>query len=145
MTNEACPMPKDATMDEQSAIERLLASKWIAVVGISTDPTRPSHYVSEYLKKQGYNIVPVNPAHAEVLGEKSVASLAQLKQPVDMVLVFRRNEYCADVTREAIAAKAGGVWLQSGIVSDEARRLAAEAGIVFVQDRCMMVEHRKRR
>jgi uncharacterized protein len=145
MTNEACQMPKDATMDEQSAIDRLMASKWIAVVGISTDPTRPSHYVSEYLKKQGYMIVPVNPAHAEVLGEKSAASLAQLKQPVDMVLVFRRNEYCAEVTREAIAAKAGGVWLQSGIVSDEARRLAAEAGIPFVQDRCMMVEHRKRR
>ena len=148
MSYEACPIPEDAdsaaTTDE-SAVERLLESKRIAVVGISTDPSRPSYYVSEYLQKQGYMIVPVNPAHAEVLGEKSVPSLAQLKQPVDMVLVFRRNEYCADVTREAIAAKAGGVWLQSGIVSDEARRLAAEAGIPFVQDRCMMVEHRRRR
>jgi hypothetical protein len=145
MTYEACPIPSDPTTDEQSALEKLLGSKRIAVVGISTDPTRPSYYVSEYLQKQGYVIVPVNPAHAEVLGEKSVASLAQVKQPPDMVLVFRRNEFCADVTREAIAAKAGGVWLQSGIVSDEARKLAADAGIPFVQDRCMMVEHRRRR
>jgi hypothetical protein len=149
MTYEPCPVPDDSnsatTSGEPSAVERLLQSKRIAVVGISTDPTRPSHYVSEYLQKQGYVIMPVNPAHAEVLGEKSVPSLAHLKQTVDMVLVFRRNEYCAEVTREAIAAKAGGVWLQSGIVSDEARGLAAEAGIPFVQDRCMMVEHRRRR
>jgi len=145
MTNGACPIQKDPATDEQTAIERLLGSKRIAVVGISTDPTRPSHYVSEYLQKQGYLIAPVNPAHAEVLGEKCVPSLARLKQPADMVLVFRRNEYCPDVAREAIAAKAGGIWLQSGIVSDEAQRLAAEAGIPFVQDRCMMVEYRRRR
>lgn len=145
MTYEACPIPNDPTADEQTAAEALLGSKRIAVVGISTDPTRPSHYVSEYLQKQGYLIMPVNPAHTEVLGERCVASLAQLKQPADVVLVFRRNEFCADVAREAIAAKAGGIWLQSGIVSEEARRLAAEAGIPFVQDRCMMVEHRRRR
>jgi predicted CoA-binding protein len=144
MTHDTCPIPKDPATDEEAAIERLLGSKRLAVVGISTDASRPSYYVSEYLQKQGYIIMPVNPAHTEVLGAKCVASLAQLKQPADMVLVFRRNEFCAEVTREAIAAGAGGVWLQSGIVSDEARRLAAEAGIPFVQDRCMMVEHRRR-
>ncbi len=145
MSYEACPVPRDPSADESSAVERLLGSKCIAVVGISTDPSRPSYYVSEYLQKQGYLILPVNPAHTEVLGERCVASLAQLREPADMVLVFRRNEYCGEVAREAVAAKAGGIWLQSGILSDDARRVAAEAGIPFVQDRCMMVEHRRRR
>ncbi|QOV92557.1 CoA-binding protein [Humisphaera borealis] len=119
----------------------MLTAKRIAVVGLSDDPYRASHDVASYMASAGYEIVPVNPTLGEVMGRRAYASLAEVPGPIDLVNVFRRPEHCADVVRHAIAAGAKGVWLQQGIVSVEARRLAVEAGIDFVQDRCLKVEH----
>jgi len=124
-------------------MRRLLAAHRVAVVGISDKPDRPAHYVAKYLRDVGKQIIPINPNLQTVLGLACYPSLAEAPGPIDAVNVFRRAEACAQVVREAIAAGAKGVWLQSGIVSDEARRLAAEANIDFVQDRCIMVEHRR--
>jgi hypothetical protein len=123
----------------------MLKAKRIAVVGMSDDPDRPSHGIGGYLLAHGYEVIPVNPSHDAVLGKKCYASLADAPGEIDLVDVFRRPEFCADVTREAIAVGAKGVWLQAGIRNEEAKRLAAEAGIGFVQDRCIMVEHMQRR
>lgn len=140
MDEDACPMPQKLSPDEEQAVQNLLQSKRIAVVGLSADPWRPSHYVSEYLMGRGYEIIPVNPAIEAVLGKKSCKSLEEAGKGIDLVLVFRRSEHCAAVAEEAAKVGAKGIWLQSGIRSDEARRIAAEAGMEFVQDRCMMME-----
>ena len=147
MTNpsgEACPMPSRGGGSDAEAIRRMLASTRGAVVGLSDDPGRPSYRIATYLIDQGFDVVPVNPAHAEVLGRACYPSLSAVPGSVDVVNVFRRPGFCADVTREAIAVGAKGVWLQTGIRNEDAKRLAAEAGIDFVQDRCIMVEHMTR-
>src|SRR5437016_3831022 len=141
MTPEYCPLPSRLPAAEISAVDRMLKAKRIAVVGASDSPDRPSHGIFGYLLAHGYDVIPVNPTHEKVLGRKCYAKLSDVPGKIDLVNVFRRGEFCADVTREAIAAGAKGVWLQSGIRNDEARTLAAEAGIDFVQDRCIMVEH----
>ena len=145
MPAESCPLPSRSPAVEASAIDRMLKAKRIAVVGMSDDPDRPSHGIGGYLLAHGYEVIPVNPSHDAVLGKKCYPSLADVPGEIDLVNVFRRPEFCADVTREAIAAGAKGVWLQAGIRNEEAKRLAAEAGIGFVQDRCIMVEHTQRR
>jgi len=116
----------------------------IAVVGFSTDAAKPAHYVPAYMHEHGYRILPVNPKVTEAWGERGYASLRDIPDPVDLVLVFRRPEYCPEVVRDAIAMPhhPRAIWLQSGIISPEAKRLAEEAGMAFVQDRCIMVEHR---
>jgi predicted CoA-binding protein len=143
--NEASPLPSRSPGDEAAAVDRMLAAKRIAIVGMSDDPRRPSHGIGSYLISHGYDVVPVNPTHDQVLGTKCYAKLSDVPGKIDLVNVFRRPEFCADVTREAIAIGAAGVWLQAGIRNEEARELAREAGIDFVQDRCIMVEHMDRR
>jgi predicted CoA-binding protein len=141
MPDEACPLrsrPGDRGAD---AVRRMLAGRRIAVVGLSDDPSRASHGVAAYLASVGKEIVPVNPNHATVMGLKCYPSLEDVRGPIDVVDVFRRPEYCANVVRSAVAVGAKGVWLQSGIVSPEAERLARDAGIDFVQDKCIKVEH----
>jgi len=140
MSGETCPLP-DRSSKPQDAIRRMLAAKRIAVVGLSDDPSRPSYGVARYLQSVGKQIIPVNPSCQQVLGEKCYARLEEIPEPVEVVDVFRRAQFCADVVRSAIAIGAKGIWLQSGIVSEEAAQLAAEAGIDFVQDRCMKVDH----
>lgn len=117
----------------------------IAVVGFSTDPLKPAHYVPEYLHEAGFRIIPVNPKVPEAWGERGYASLREIPEAVDLVLVFRRAEFCPDVLRDvlAMAHRPRVVWLQSGIICPEAKALAADAGLTFVQDRCLMVEHRR--
>jgi predicted CoA-binding protein len=115
----------------------------IAVVGLNSDPDRPSHYVSEYMREHGYRIIPVNPDETEVFGEQAYPDLASVPETVDFVNVFRRPQFCADIARDAVAKGAKVVWLQSGITSPEARRVAEEAGLTYVEDRCVMVEHRR--
>lgn len=119
-------------------LQQLLAARRIAVVGMSEG--RISGTIGRFLQSHGREVIPVNPTRPTVYGLKSYASLSDVPGPIDLVNVFRRPEFCADVVREAIAVKAGGVWLQSGIFSDEAERLAAAADLPFVQDRCIMVE-----
>ena len=115
----------------------------IAVVGLSNDPERPSYEVAAYLREQGYEIIPVNPNIEEWEGLKAYPSLSAIGRPVDMVDVFRRPEYVGDVVDDAIASGAGAVWMQLGVVNDEAAARAAAAGITVVVDRCAAIEHRR--
>ena len=126
-------------------IRRMLQARRIAVVGLSDRPNRPSYDVAKYLQAAGYEIVPVNPRHRSVMGLECHPDLPSVPGPIDVVNVFRRAEYCPDVVRAAIAVNARGVWLQQGIVSKEAEQLALAAGIDFVQDRCIKVDHLYRR
>jgi predicted CoA-binding protein len=145
MSAEACPLPSRASDQEAAAVDRMLKGKRIAIVGASDDPLRPSNGIAGYLLSHGFDIVPVNPNHDVVVGRKCYSKLADIPGKLDIVNVFRRPLACADVVRDAIAIGAKGVWLQSGIRNEEAKRLADEAGIDFVQDRCIMVEHMSRR
>jgi predicted CoA-binding protein len=144
MPGEACPLPSRAAGAEASAVDRMLQAKRIAVVGMSDDPMRPSNGIGLYLASHGYEVFAVNPNHQKIGKLKCYAKLADVPGPIDVVNVFRRSEFCADVVREAIAAGAKGVWMQAGIRNDEARKLAETAKIDFVQDRCIMVEHMQR-
>ena|SRR5687768_2288741 len=141
MSEEACPLPSRGTSNDADAIRRMLAGKRIAVVGLSHNPSRPSHDVASYLRSVGKEIVPVNPRYTSVMGLTCYPSLAAAPGPIDVVDVFRRAEFCPDVARDAVAAGAKGIWLQSGITSEEAREIAKKAGIDFVENRCLKVEH----
>ncbi len=134
-------------------ISNILKLKTIAVVGLSKDPSRPSNDVASYMKSHGYKIIPVNPTVDDVLGEKSYKSLLdlpdQLKLEVDVVDIFRRSEDVLPIVDQAIQLyRAGGrpkvVWMQLGIVNEEAARKARGAGLDVVMDRCMKIEHGKR-
>ena len=116
-------------------------ARTIAVVGASADPWRPSHGVMRYLLGAGYRCIPVNPGCDEVLGVPAAASLAEIEEPIDLVDVFRRPEFCAAHAREAVEAGSRALWLQLGIVSAEARRIAEEAGLDYVEDACTKVVH----
>lgn len=129
---------------ERSDIDAILGMKRIAVVGLSSDPSRTSYAIAGYLQRQGYEIIPINPNEAEVLGERAYASLGDLPEPPDAVDVFRRAEFVGDVVDEAIAAGVKAIWIQSGIINVEAARRAREAGLITVMDRCIMVEHSRR-
>jgi uncharacterized protein len=141
MSDEACPLPTPPRTEELNPVRRMLAAGRIAVVGLSDDPSRPSYGVAGYLRSVGKEVIPVNPNYQTVMGMTCYPSLRDVPGKIDLVDVFRRPEYCAGVVEDAIAVGAKGVWLQSGIVSAEAERLAREAGIDFVQNRCLMVEH----
>ena len=140
MSDDACPLPEDSTEDVSTALRRMLRAKRIAVVGLSDDPSRASYGVAQYLIRAGKQVIPINPNHESVMGLKCFPSLEEVAGPIELVDVFRRPQFCPDVVRAAIAAGAKGVWLQSGIRSPEARKLAREAGIDYVEDRCLMVE-----
>lgn len=122
---------------------KLVHARRIAIVGLSPDPARDSYVVAAYLQLVGKEIIPVNPNVKEVLGQKAYASLAEIPGKVDLVDVFRRSEFCPDITRQAIAIGSPGVWLQLGVSSAESRKLASEAGLWFVEDRCLLIEHRR--
>ena len=139
---QACPMPQPHTPSEQEVITSLLKARRIAVVGMTPDPSRAGHYVPDFLRSRGKEIIPVNPTYPEVSGLKSYPTLKDVPGHVDVVLVFRRPEFCGQIAEEAAAIHAAGLWLQSGIYNDEARRIAEAAGMNFVQGRCMMVEMR---
>ena len=128
----------------RSPAEILRDARTIAVVGASPRPGRPSHGVMAYLLRAGYRCIPVRPGDCdEVLGVPCVASLAQIEEPIDLVDVFRRPEFCPAVAREAAAVGAGALWLQLGIVSAEARLVAREAEMDYVEDLCTAIVHRR--
>ena len=134
------------TPDPQNAtIERVLAStRTIAVVGASRDMAKSAHAIPAMLQRAGYRIIPVNPYADQLFGEPVHRSLATIDEQIDLVDVFRPSADAAAVVKDAIAAGARAIWLQQGIVSAEAEALAADAGIDFVQDRCLGVEVRLR-
>lgn len=126
-------------------IRRLLENaKTIAVVGLSSSRMRPSHGVAEYLQRAGYKIIPVNPNEKEVLGERAVARLEDIREKVDIVDVFRRSEFVPEVAESAIAMGAKALWLQEGVINEEAAKRARAAGLFVVMDLCIFKEHAKR-
>ena len=126
----------------RSPAEILRSSSTIALVGASPRESRPSHGVMRYLLHAGYQVIPVNPTCEQVLGIECVPSLAAIHEPVDLVDVFRREEHAAGLAREAAAVGARAFWLQLGLRSPEARRVALESGMDYVEDRCTAVVHR---
>jgi uncharacterized protein len=114
----------------------------IALVGASPNPSRPSNSVMRYLLAAGYRVIPVRPNVNEILGIPCVGSLAEIEEPVDLVDVFRRAEFCPQVAEDAVAAKAGALWLQLGIVSPEARAIAEAGGLDYVENACTAIVHR---
>jgi hypothetical protein len=133
-------------VNESELITELLkGAKTIAVVGLSDSALRPSFGVSEYMRAQGYRIIPVNPALQEWLGEKAYASLLDVPGKIDIVDVFRRSESVPDIVDQAIQIKAPAIWLQEGVIHEEAAERARKAGIFVVMDLCILKEHRRRR
>ena len=128
-------------MSYESALLR--QHKTLVVVGLSNNPERPSYRVSRYMQEQGYRIIPVNPIEREVLGETSYATLADVPEPLDFVNVFRRADFCPEIAQAAVAGGAKVLWLQEGVVSAEARAIAEQAGLCFVEDACVMAVHRQ--
>jgi len=125
--------------------EILRKYRTIAVVGLSPNPTRASHGVSEYMKSQGYRIIPVNPGHAEILGEKAYRTLEDIPEPVEIVDIFRRSEMIPPIVDSAIAIGAKVVWMQEGIVHEEAADKARAAGLEVVMNTCILKAHRRLR
>ena len=128
-------------MNNTNHILKILRLKTIAVVGISNRKTRPSFYVSEYMEKNGYEIIPVNPLNNIILGKKCYADLKSIKRPVDIVNVFRRSEYVVPIVRAAIEKEAKAVWMQDGVVNKEAAKLARKAGMQVVMNDCILRQH----
>jgi uncharacterized protein len=141
MSEEACPIPTNLSGRDGDAIGRMLNARTIAIVGLSDDPNRTSNHVGGYLQDAGFQIIPINPNCKTALGRGCLASLDELKNPPDVVLVFRRSEYTPQIAEQAVAAKAKGLWLQVGIRNQEARKFAEDSGLDYIEDRCMMVEH----
>ncbi len=115
----------------------------ITVVGASDASHKAAHYVPAHMRKHGWQIVPVNPRGGEILGAPAYTSLAQVPEPVGFVNVFRPSGQTPDIARQAVEAGATALWLQLGIVSDEARRIAEDAGLLYVEDRCLIIEQRR--
>jgi predicted CoA-binding protein len=129
-------------MSDIETLRRILATnRTIAVVGLSADWYRPSYFAAKYMQEHGYRIVPVNPKYPEILGERCYASLLDIPEKVDMVDVFRRAEDVPPIARQAIEIGAKSLWQQLGVVNLEADRLAREAGLDSVMDRCVKIEH----
>jgi uncharacterized protein len=124
------------------AIQRVLHSaRTIAIVGLSGNPLRASNFVGYYLKRHGYRVIPVNPREAEVLGAKSVASLSEVGEQVDIVNVFRTPDAVPEIAQEAVAIGAGALWCQFRVISETGAQIADDAGLTVVMDRCLKVEH----
>jgi predicted CoA-binding protein len=133
-------------MNQDTTIEKILdETKTIAVVGFSSRQSRAGYYVPAYLQEQGYRIIPVNPYVREGLGEPAYPDLLQVPDKVDLVLIFRLPENVPPAVEEAIAIEAKAIWMQLGIVNEEAAAAATKAGLDVVMDACMLVEHRNRR
>ena len=121
--------------------EVLKSSRVVAVVGLSTKPDRPSYIVASYLKEKGYRIIPVNPQEEKILGEVCYPDLSSIPEPVDVVDIFRRPEDVPPIVEEAIKVGAKTVWMQEGVINEEAAARAESAGLQVVMDRCMKKEH----
>lgn len=137
-------LPAHAAVSPDPISQILRESKTIAVVGLSSNPRRPSHQVASYLQSVGYKIIPVNPNESEVLGQKSYARLEDVPEPIDIVDVFRRPEAVAPLADSAIAIHAKVLWLQLGITNSAAEKACA-AGLTVIEDACLFVEHKKRK
>ena len=143
MTAPAGTPPFDlAHYQDPLAIQRVLNSaKTVAVVGLSPNELRASYFVGYYLKRHGYRVIPVNPREAEILGEKSFKSLADIPVKVDIVNVFRAPDALPGIAKDAVAIGAGVLWCQFGVINAEGARIAEAGGMTVIMDRCIKVEH----
>ena len=131
-------------MSDNEMSNILRSARTIAVVGLSDKPGRPSYDVAQFLQQKGYRILPVNPKlQSPVLGVQPYASLHDIQERIDIVDVFRRSEFVPEIVEDAIAIQAGTVWMQLGIVNEDAALRAREAGINVIMDRCIAIEHRR--
>ena len=130
-------------MNELETIDQIFKMKTVAVIGMSPKPERPSHYVGMYLKEQGYDIIPVNPGHKEIASMTSYPSLLDIPVKVDVVDVFRRPEHTVPISEAAVEIGAKALWLQDGVVNQEATKLAEDAGLLVVVNDCMLRRHRQ--
>jgi len=130
-------------MNEPETIDQIFKMKTVAVVGMSPKPERPSHYVGMYLKEQGYVIIPVNPGHKEIAGMTCYPSLPDIPVKVDVVDVFRRPEHAVPISEAAVELGAKALWLQDGVINDEAAKLAEDASLLVVMNDCMLRQHRQ--
>lgn len=129
-------------VDDVAGLRRILdPGRTIAVVGLSANWYRPSYFAAKYMMDHGYRVIPVNPACAEVLGQRCYPTIASIGEPVDIVDAFRRPADMPSVAREAVAARARVLWMQLGIESDEAARIAIDGGLDVVMNRCVKIEH----
>jgi predicted CoA-binding protein len=129
-------------VDDIAGLTRILAqSRTIAVVGLSANWYRPSFFTAKYLQEHGYRVIPVNPNYTEVLGERCYPSVAAIPEPVDVVDAFRKADEMPALAREAVAKGARVLWMQLGVRNDVAARIASDAGLDVVMDRCMKIEH----
>lgn len=141
---EVCELPAYRVSDEEArkVMERY---KTIAVVGLSSNPEKPSHFVPKYLKEHGYTVIPVNPtAKGEILGQKVYAGLKEIPQKVEVVDIFRPSKDIPPIVEDAIAIGAKVIWMQEGIVNNAAAERARAAGLTVIMDKCMMKVHRSR-
>jgi len=129
-------------MDSKEKLRRILnRTRTIAVVGLSAVWHRPSYFAAKYLQDHGYRIIPVNPSYEEILGEKCYPSLLDIPEPVDVVDIFRKPEDVPSIVEDAIKIGAKVVWMQLGIINEEAAKMAGEAGLEVVMNHCMKIEH----
>lgn len=131
-------------MDTDQIVETILTRyDTITVVGASADPVKAAHYVPAHMQRYGWRIIPVNPRADEILGEPAYRTLAEVPEQVGLVDVFRPSDLTPDIARQAVAAGATALWLQLGIASAQARSIAVAAGLLYVEDRCLIIEQRR--
>ena len=130
-------------MNKPETIDQIFKMKSVAVVGMSPKPERPSDYVGMYLKEQGYDIIPVNPGHKEIAGMISYPSLLDIPVKMDVVDVFRRSEHAVPISEAAVEIGAKALWLQDGVINQEATKLAEDSGLVVVMNDCMLRRHKQ--
>jgi predicted CoA-binding protein len=131
-------------VDIDETVGEILATyDTITVVGASNAPHKPAHYVPEHMQEHGWRIIPVNPAGGVILGERAYPTLADVPEQVGLVNVFRPSQHTPDIARQAVAAGASALWLQLHIESAEARRIAEDAGLLYVENRCLIIEQRR--
>jgi predicted CoA-binding protein len=134
--------PPPGLVDDMAGLAQILATaRTIAIVGLSTNWHRPSFFAAKYMQDHGYRIIPVNPNYPEILGRKSVPALADIDEQVDIVDCFRKAGEMEQVAREAVAIRAGVLWMQLGVINHEAARIAIAGGLAVVMNRCVKIEH----
>ena len=130
-------------MNDLQTIKKIFKMNTIAVVGMSPNPKRPSHYVALYLREQDYEIIPVNPGHEKIAGMDCYPDLESIPDSIDVVDIFRRSEFAPPIVDSAIAIGAKAVWMQDTVIHEEAGKKAEDAGLLVVMDDCMLRQHRK--
>ena len=130
--------------DTDVVVEQILTKyDTITVVGASNSAEKAAHYVPEHMQQHGWRVIPVNPRGGSILGESAYRTLAEVPEPIGLVDVFRPSQHTPDIARQAVAAGAQALWLQLHIESEEARRIAENAGLLYVENRCLIIEQRR--